>query len=48
MSLWVCPINPIGVLFIGLQTRMTVVEGHNEPFATNGDLLIFPDMVKYK
>ncbi|KAH9576003.1 hypothetical protein CY35_01G140700 [Sphagnum magellanicum] len=30
------------------KTRLTIAEGHDEPVATNGDVLIFPDMVKYK
>lgn len=31
-----------------MQTRLTVAEGHDEPEKTNGDVLIFPDMIKYK
>lgn len=30
------------------QTRLTIAEGHESPEKTNGDVLLFPDMVKYK
>lgn len=31
-----------------MQTRLTIAEGHESPEKTNGDVLLFPDMVKYK
>lgn len=30
------------------QTRLTIAEGHESPEKTNGDVLLFPEMVKYK
>jgi hypothetical protein len=48
MSLWTSQVNLTHLCSTGLQTRLTIAEGHDEPVATNGDVLIFPDMVKYK
>jgi hypothetical protein len=30
------------------KTRLTIAEGHDSPEKTNGEVLLFPDMVKYK
>uniref|UniRef100_A0A7I4BJB2 Uncharacterized protein n=1 Tax=Physcomitrium patens TaxID=3218 RepID=A0A7I4BJB2_PHYPA len=30
------------------KTRLTIAEGQDEPEKTNGDILMFPDMLKYK
>jgi hypothetical protein len=30
------------------KTRLTIADGQDEPERTNGDILVFPDMVKYK
>ncbi|KAG0608892.1 hypothetical protein M758_8G140900 [Ceratodon purpureus] len=30
------------------KTRLTIADGQDEPEKTNGDILVFPDMMKYK
>lgn len=30
------------------KTRLTIADGHDEPEKTNGDILLFPEMMKYK
>jgi len=30
------------------KTRLTIADGQDEPEKTNGDILLFPDMIKYK
>lgn len=31
-----------------LKTRLTICEGHDGTETSNGDVLIFPDMIRYR
>lgn len=36
------------LLFSMLKTRLTICEGHDGTETSNGDVLIFPDMIRYR
>lgn len=36
------------LFFFSQQTRLTICEGHDGTETSNGDVLIFPDMVRYR
>lgn len=36
------------MLFIYEQTRLTICEGRDGTESSNGDVLIYPDMIKYR
>lgn len=42
------PDGRVLMLFIYEQTRLTICEGRDGTESSNGDVLIYPDMIKYR
>lgn len=36
------------IFYFLLKTRLTICEGHDGTETSNGDVLIFPDMMRYR